>query len=135
MSLKNFRKGLIRLKTPNANQSTNEVLTFRKVERSIRNHCSPVGEDVEEILKDLRLFMSNETWGRLPVYDASEFVTRFISQKISFGTNNNQLKKLRALLFVLDTANELLLTHGKDPLPKDLFHDLELRLPNLTRKS
>lgn len=112
-----------------------EALTFRKVERYIRRSKN-IDSSVANLLDELRGFIGNDNWREIPVYEniAAKYINAFIQETISYGTDNGQIEKLEALLFIIDKANEMQLKHGKDPLAQEIYRQLEERLTNNNAK-
>lgn len=103
-----------------------DELTFRKVERSIRRSKN-IDSSIIDLLDELRGVMGDNKWREMPINDirANEFIELFVQNRIIKGYLVVPHKKLESLLFIIDSANEIQLKHGKDPALQSIKKDCE----------
>lgn len=109
-------------------------LTLKQVEQKIVKHDGYADSTLLLLLNDLRVQGGNDMWKRMPIDDIGvlNFLEEFLEKRILSDTDSEQLKKVDALLFVLNQANKLQERHGKPPIHENFIFKLENLLEELS---
>lgn len=102
-------------------------LTFKRLEGKILKKDRNDDPNIQQIFQDLRLFSGTIMWKEVPLYDynVEQMLRRFMNTELHLCDTEEQYERGKALLFILDRANQVQATRGKDPVLKQYAENLK----------